>query len=102
MRQKIGWITKGFTERIDFLSQNCGKNRQKWNVKVFQAKKSSIPTGITEKIDFWRRNQSKNGKKLKKKKVLEPKIGQKRQKYEILKNWAENWSLEPKLDRKWA
>ena len=24
------------------------------------------------------------------------------QKYEILKNWAENWSLEPKLDRKWA
>jgi len=20
----------------------------------------------------------------------------------ILKNWAENWSLEPKLDRKWA
>ena len=23
-------------------------------------------------------------------------------KYEILKNLAENWSLEPKLDRKWA
>ena len=41
---------------------------------------------------------SKNGKKLKKKKVLEPKIGQKqpkkkwnkKPKYEILKNWAEN------------